>query len=356
MDIVVILQEKGRQDRSDYSQIHEGDIHIEIRGRGELMAEIEFVDANQIFLAFLDEITGFTASNTTISNRNKGRAEKRQEQMMATVLKHGITDEKIQALLPGGVPTEILVDNRSLFDTTSYSMSKPLKKLKTLVRFINMIKEAVKNGELKQTLVASKDQPADMLTKAHSSPTQQWRHIETLQGTHAVITEIRERVNKMKAQRAKQGRLVQLTQSSEEEEMNVVTAATAITSSSEADTPEERAEKELQRETDENTARAAQESEEMRQFRFDIKDRVERTYCHEEQRKRIGGGARREQETGKKQNKDEEGDDERGEHNKRTRTKDREEDGDGYSYDDGHKSRGAKHRQRQDLRRRRNIP
>ena len=137
--------------------------------RGELMAEIEFVDANHIFIAFLDEITGFTANNnTTISNRNKGRAEKRDEQR-ATILKHGITDEKIKALLPGGVPTDILVDNRSLFNTTSYSMSKPLKKLKTLVRFVNMIKEAVKNGELKQTPVGSKDQPADTLTKAHSS-------------------------------------------------------------------------------------------------------------------------------------------------------------------------------------------
>ena len=57
-----------------------------------------------------------------------------------------------------------------------------------------MIKEAVKNEELQQTLVGSKDQPADMLTKAHSSPTLQWRHIETLQGTHAAITEIRESV------------------------------------------------------------------------------------------------------------------------------------------------------------------
>ena len=109
---------------------------------GELMAEIEFVDANQIFLAFLDEITGFTASNTTISNSNKGRMERHEQ--MATVLKHGITDEKIQALLPGGVPTEILVDNRSLFDTTSYSMSKPLKKLKTLVRFVNIIINNIK--------------------------------------------------------------------------------------------------------------------------------------------------------------------------------------------------------------------
>ena len=63
--------------------------------------------------------------------------------------------------------------------------------------------------------------------------------------------------------------------------------AASATTSSEADTPQERADRELKQQTDENTERAAKESVEMRQFRLDIKDRVERTYCHKEQRSAI---------------------------------------------------------------------
>ena len=243
---------------------------------GELMAEVEFVDANDVYMQLMDTITG-------TEHTRKGKAER--SKTGATQMKHKLTDEKIKELLPCGDPTQILVDNRSLYNTTLYASSKPLKKLKTVVRHINIIKEAIQKGEITQVLVGTKDQPADMLTKAHTSPTLQWMHLETIQGTHEAITEIKERVRRMKKERRSQGRMIQLTHATGEEKTNTTTAAVAF---SDTDTREERAEKETQIETEHNTRQAAEESKETRQLRIDIKQRGGRkTYRHKTQRERI---------------------------------------------------------------------
>ena len=245
---------------------------------GELMAQVEFVDSNEVFMQLMDEVTGTTSTGKAGPDRRKHGG--------ATELRHTLTDDKLKEILPAtGEPTTILVDNRSIFNALAYKWIKPLRKLKTQIRHINIVKEAIANGAITQILVGSKDQPADMLTKVHSSPTQQFRHIETLQGTHSAITRMKEKVQQMRHQRKSQGRVIQISKAQEEE---MATLFASVAMSGAEDTPKERAERELQKETDDNTVQAAKESPEMRQFRLDLSDRVKRMEGHKKEETRAG--------------------------------------------------------------------
>ena len=234
----------------------------------ELMAQIEFLDVNKIFRATNAEITGHQSSGGGSAQGQK-----------ASTLRHKITDEAIKEMLPSGDPSTLLVDNRTLSQTLMYAMSKPMKKLKILVRQLNMFKEAIRNGEVKQILVGTRDQPADMLTKAQTSPSLQWRHLETLQGTHRAITKTKRRVADMRNKRMSQGRMKQLS-ATDEIEMEHLMATVAISGVDTADSV--RAAREIEIETERNTTEQALESEQMKQFRLDIKDRVKRKFCHME--------------------------------------------------------------------------
>jgi hypothetical protein len=233
------------------------------------MAQVEFLDANKIFRAANEEITGHQSSG---SDSDRGQK--------ASGLRHKLTDKAIKEMLPSGDPSTLLVDNRTLSQSLMYTMSKPAKKLKILVRHINIFKEAIRNGEVEQILVGTRDQPADMLTKAQTSPTLQWLHLETLQGTHSAITKIKKRVADMRNRRMSQGRMKQLS-STDEIEMDQLMATVAISGADMTDSSV-RAAREIEIETKNNTTEQAKESEEMIQFRLDIKDRVKRKFCHME--------------------------------------------------------------------------
>jgi hypothetical protein len=69
---------------------------------GELMAQIEFVDANEVFLHLMDETTGTTHTGKTGPDRRKQRGP--------TEIRHTITDDKLKEILPCGDPTTIVLD------------------------------------------------------------------------------------------------------------------------------------------------------------------------------------------------------------------------------------------------------
>ena len=70
----------------------------------------------------------------------------------------------------------------------------------------------------------------------------------------------------------------------------MATLFASVAMSGAEDTPKERAERELQKETDDNTVQAAKESPEMRQFRLDLSEGIKRTECHKKEETREGGG------------------------------------------------------------------
>ena len=130
-------------------------------------------------------------------------------------LLHRLTTADIKEMLPSDDPTLMLVDNRTLSNCILYEHSSSMKKLKTQIRLMNYIKMAISQDKIKQVLVRTEHQPADMLTKMLTSPTLQWLHMEEMMGSHLAVTKYKSIVRDMRRGRRPQGKLVHIEQKSD---------------------------------------------------------------------------------------------------------------------------------------------
>ena len=130
-------------------------------------------------------------------------------------LLHRLSTADIKKMLPSDDPTLMLVDNRTLSNCIMYEHASAMKKLKIQVRLINYIKMAISKNYIKQELVGTKHQPADMMTKMLTSPTLQWLHMEEMMGSHPAVAEYKAIVKDMRRGRRAQGKLVHVEQQSD---------------------------------------------------------------------------------------------------------------------------------------------
>ena len=175
----------------------------------ELAAQVEVTDEIISLRLALAQVAGM--EDVVFADENETCRE-----LMAkpSNLRHKISTADVQKMLPSNDPTLMRVDNRTLANAIQYDHTSQIKKLKTQIRHINYMKHAIRTGQIKQVLVKTKDQPADMLTKILTSPSLHWMHMEELMGSHPVVLEYKARVADMRRKRMSQGTPVQVKSSS----------------------------------------------------------------------------------------------------------------------------------------------
>ena len=165
----------------------------------ELGAQVETIEQIVSTRTALAQVAGYVDSdlNMFTGGGNSGS----RYGAKPTRLAHGLSKADIEDMLPEENPTRLLVDNRTLANTIQYSFNPQAKKMKINIRNINIMKESIKSGTIEQILVKTKDQPADMLTKVHTSPSLQWLHMEELMGTSPKLLEYQSIVAEKRRQR-----------------------------------------------------------------------------------------------------------------------------------------------------------
>ena len=118
-----------------------------------------------------------------------------------------ITNAAIREAIPHP-PTAIDQDNRSLYTVVHHSVCGPLKKLKSVVRYLNIVKQAMQDGRTDMIWVPRTKQQSDKLTKAEVSPTGNWRWAEYVLGSSAAVQKYRKLAEDMKTRRQAQGTII----------------------------------------------------------------------------------------------------------------------------------------------------
>lgn len=118
-----------------------------------------------------------------------------------------LSSTELQSQIPGA--TFMTQDNASLHTVISTELSGQARKLKTVTRYINIIKQSVQDVEITFNLVPREHQDSDGLTRAAIAPTIHWKRIEVLQGSSTVVSEFQEIVNQMKHSRLTQGKEIE---------------------------------------------------------------------------------------------------------------------------------------------------
>ena len=179
----------------------------------ELQAQTEATDEILSIRISLAQIAGVDEGDMTSGNTDNRMVDERKAG--PSRLLHRLSTADIKEMLPSEDPTLMLVDNRTLSNCIMYEHSSAMKKLKTSIRLINFLKMAIHKKFIKQELVRTKHQPADMLTKMLTSPSLQWLHMKELMGSHPVVEEYMAIVKEMRNGRRAQGKLVQVDQQSD---------------------------------------------------------------------------------------------------------------------------------------------
>jgi hypothetical protein len=157
----------------------------------ELHAAVGLTEAN-------DRLRGMTRHLTGGTEESDGGI---------TIAETSITDAAIREAIPHP-PTEIEQDNRSLYTVVHHSVCGPLKKLKSVVRYLNIVKQSMQDGKTDMVWVPRTKQQSDKLTKAEISPTENWQWAEYVLGSSAAVRKYQKRAAEMKTQRQAQGTMI----------------------------------------------------------------------------------------------------------------------------------------------------
>lgn len=174
----------------------------------ELHAAVGLTEANDRLRGMVRHITGCTE----------------EDDVGVTMAETSITDAAIREAIPHP-PTAIEQDNRSLHTVVHHSVCGPLKKLKSVVRYLNIVKQSMQDGKTDMIWVSRTKQQSDKLTKAEVSPTGNWQWAEYVLGSSAAVRKYQKRAEEMKTQRQAQGTTIRYQV---EEDMKVPMPSTQI--------------------------------------------------------------------------------------------------------------------------------
>ena len=154
----------------------------------ELQAMIKAIDMVLPIRGMSEEIAG-VANNETVTDKPEGTAP----------------------------ATAIKLDNASLGIVINTTTSKKSKGMRRVARLIQYVKGLVAQGLIWVDVIQGTKQLANPLTKFFNSPTEHWREVEYLQGTHPAVTQMQAKARALGLARKRQTLKMDTAENSEDE-------------------------------------------------------------------------------------------------------------------------------------------